>query len=391
VPSSGNQPTIFLHVGLPKTGTTFLQDLLREHAAALATEDVHYPLQGVPDHFHAALDARGNLSFGGGERSEAAGAWRRIVTAAKKLPGRVIISHEVFSTADAEHAATALESLRPHEVHTIVTARDPARQIVADWAESVKHGRRQNFETYLRRAGITTSPTSKTALRSSVFDAQQLSQVLRTWGVGVPPERVHLVTVPPSGSDPGELWRRFASVLSIAEPDRFAPGTGVRRNERLGVADVELLRRVSRALDRRIISHEFGSVTKELYAQSILPRVSSTPPPVLPEIYRSHADRLAEQWIEDISAAGYDVVGDLDELRPRHGDGPGPDDWTDAQLIETAAAATAELLLEVAELRRQSRWAPSSLRRNLARLHRRAGWSPRNVRRALRGRIVKPR
>lgn len=376
-----DRPTIFLHVGLPKTGTTFLQDLLREHATALAAEGLHYPLMGVPDHFHAALDARGDIRFGGGERSEATGAWQRVVDAAIALPDRVIISHELFATADAEHIAAAMERLRTYEVHVVVTARDPARQIVADWAESVKHGRRQSFETYLRRAGITKPRTSKVASTSSVFDAQRLTRVLRTWGAALPPERVHVVTVPPSGGDPGVLWRRFASVLGVEDPDRFRPGAAVRRNERLGVADVELLRRVSQALDRRIVSDEFGSVTKELYAQSILPRVSSTASPVLPTAYRSRADKLAERWIQDISDSGYDVVGDLDDLRPRHGDGPGPDEWTDAQLIDTAAAATAELLLEVTELRRtvnHLRW-------------RRARWSPRGLGRALHRRVVKRR
>ncbi|MDQ3629385.1 MAG: hypothetical protein M3419_11345 [Actinomycetota bacterium] len=385
----GDRSTIFVHVGLPKTGTTFLQDMLREHTAALRAEGLHYPLGQAHEHFHAALDARGNHNFGGGERPDAAGAWARLVATATGLPGRVIISHEILATADAEHAAAAIESLRPHDVHVVVTARDPGRQIVADWAESVKHGRKQSFETYLRRAGITTSSTSRAASNSHVFEAQRLSKVLRTWGAGLPPERVHVVTVPPSGGDPGELWRRFASVLGIEAPDRFRPGTGVRRNERLGTADVELLRRVSRALDHRIISTEFGSVTKDLYAQSILPRVSSTPPPVLPESHRPRADRLAERWIRDITKAGYDVAGDLADLRPRHADGPGPDDWTDDQLIETSAAATAELLLEVAELRRtvshlqqsRARWSPRNLRRELAELRRQAGWLPRKLHR----------
>lgn len=373
--------TIFLHVGLPKTGTTFLQDLLREHAAALAAEGLHYPLEHAHEHFYAALDARGKLTFGGGERTAAEGAWGRLVETASQLTGRVLISHEIFATADAEHAAAAVESLAPHEVHIVVTVRDPARQIVADWAESVKHGRRQSFDTYLRRAGITTSRTSKVAKTSQVFEAQRLSKVLRAWGAGLPPQRVHVVTVPPKGGDPGELWRRFASVLAIVNPDRFQAGTGVRRNDRLGVADVELLRRVSRALDRRIVSHEFGSVTKDLYAQSILPRVSSTSPPVLPESHRTYADELANRWITDISTAGYQVTGDLDDLRPRHEDGPGPDDWTESQLIETAAAATAELLLEVAELRRTV----DDLQPRPSR------WAPRNVAHAIRRRVLGPR
>lgn len=351
---SGAEPgrlTVFVHVGLPKTGTTFLQDLMREHRAALAREGLHYPLRKVPDHFLAALDARGDHVFAGGERDDAKGAWQRLVRQVAACTDRALISHEILATADQTAARKARALLDAHDVHVVVTARDPARQLVADWQESVKHGRKQTFTTYVRRAGLSGAPKPG-GVDHAAFRAQHLIDVLDAWAGDLAADHVHVVTVPPAGSDPGLLWRRFAGLLGVEEPDRFAAGQAVRHNARLGVADIELLRRVGRALDHRIVSDEFGAVAKNLYAQSVLPKVSRTAPPVLPAQLLPRATQLAESWMEQVSARGYDVRGDLADLRPVAVDGPAPQDWDAGDVINTAAAATAELLLEIAGLRR---------------------------------------
>ena len=36
-------PTVYLHIGAPKTGTTYLQDRLSLNASLLADHDVHFP------------------------------------------------------------------------------------------------------------------------------------------------------------------------------------------------------------------------------------------------------------------------------------------------------------------------------------------------------------
>jgi hypothetical protein len=83
---------------------------------------------------------------------------------------------------------------------------------------------------------------------------------------------------------------------------------------------------------------------------------------------------MAREWIDGIKASGYDVRGDLDDLRPRRTEGPAPRHWDPEDVIDTAAAATAELLVEITQLRREN-----------ARLERRQ-LSVRNVARALRSR-----
>ena len=47
---------VYLHVGAPKTGTTYLQDRLALNKAELARHGVHYPLNLHASQFRPALD-----------------------------------------------------------------------------------------------------------------------------------------------------------------------------------------------------------------------------------------------------------------------------------------------------------------------------------------------
>lgn len=359
--ATGARPQrIFVHVGLPKTGTTFLQDLMREHRSALREAGVWYPDDGHRDHFFAALDARGDHTFAGGVRPAARGAWPRLVELALDFDQTVVMGHEVLATAPAGEARTALAMLDDADVHVVVTARDPARQVVADWQEAVKHGRRLRFEQYVRNAGLVGDDRTDGDSGPVPFRGQRLTEVLANWGGDLPPDHVHVVSVPPPGAEPGLLWHRFATVVGLDEPDRFTPGEGVRANPSLGVADIEVMRRTSTFLDGRLVAGEFGAIAKNLYAQEILPRVSRTPSPMPPADLRPELEAMAEEWIETITERGYDVCGDLAELRPQATVGRAPEEWTADEVIDTAAAATAELLLEVARLRREAALPPAS-------------------------------
>ena len=71
--------------------------------------------------------------------------------------------------------------------------------------------------------------------------------VLDRWGAGLPPERVHVVTVPPAGTDPGLLWERFAGLVGI-DPDTVDT-TVARANPSLGAEEVTFLRRVNERIE----------------------------------------------------------------------------------------------------------------------------------------------
>src|SRR3954453_16009400 len=136
---------VILHVGTPKTGTTYLQDVLFKNKRLLGEHGILYAADRFDAHFLAALDLM-RLPWGGLER-EAVGAWERLAAEVRGWHGdTAIISHEILAAASRSQVGRALESLghRPRtpgglEVHLVLSVRDLVRQIPAEWQENVKH------------------------------------------------------------------------------------------------------------------------------------------------------------------------------------------------------------------------------------------------------------
>lgn len=334
-------PTVYLHIGCPKTGTSFIQGTLRHQEELLREVGIVLPGDQKGDHFRAALDLRGDLStgLGPGERfthSRAKGAWPRLVGKMLAVDGTAIVTSEWLSHADAEHAARALRDLADADLHVVVTARDPERQLVSAFQQRIKMGQARDFRKTVRNV------SQDGALNA----AQQLDTVLDRWGGGLEPDHVHVVTVPPSGSDPRILWDRFAHVVGI-DSSRFGP-TSKEVNETLGVAEIELLRRVNVALDGRIPHPAYGRTVHATYVKEILAGSPTAIRPAAPESTWPLLDEIAEQWIEAVKMRGYDVSGDLADLRPAHRPGATPDSASSEQLADAAIRATAELLIRLA-------------------------------------------
>jgi hypothetical protein len=156
-----------------------------------------------------------------------------------------------------------------------------------------------------------------------------------------------VVTVPPPGADPTALWNRFADVVGI-DPVRFDTSRTQRSNEGRGWVEVELLRRVNVALDGRIPHPQFNLIVHRFYAGNVLAGMPASRKVMLPANLREVADEIAERWIETIKERGYQIVGDIEDLRPTL-----PDETsvkpTESEIAALAVAATAELLLEVAD------------------------------------------
>ncbi len=160
------------------------------NAGSLRSHDVHLPTSSplvTPAlfHFRAALDVL--EQDWGGPPGHATGAWDTMVKRVRRLDGTVLISHEIFAPARPERIERVLHDLRDSEVHVVYSARDLGRQLPAAWQESIKQGRKWAFRRFLDRVE-----------RGSTwfFHAFDLPRVLEKWSVGVPPERIHVVTVP---------------------------------------------------------------------------------------------------------------------------------------------------------------------------------------------------
>lgn len=290
---------VYLHVGTPKTGTTFLQKVLWSHRQALLDQGMLLPGGQLNDHFRGCLDVY---------QEDPPGAWQRLVKQVTAWDGDALISHELYSRATTAQADRAIAMLGDTEVHVVVTARDLVRQIPAEWQEHLKH--RCTF----------TLPEFVRAVRDRSADArwfwavQDIPAVLDRWGHSLPRERVHVVTVPPAGGATDALWHRFTGLLGI-DGHAFDLSTG-RSNSSLGAEQAELLRQLNARLGSRLPMPEpYLQIVKESLAHEVLAERPGTKFGLVGE-YRSFAVQRSAEMVATLRHQGFDVIGDLQDLIP---------------------------------------------------------------------------
>lgn len=339
--------TVIVHVGAPKTGTSFVQDLLFSERDRLRATGVLYPADRFDAHFLAALDLL-QLPWGGIE-VEAAGAWDRLAAEVRAWPDIAIISHEILATASRAQVARALESLGAGdgaEIHIVYSARDLVRQIPAEWQENLKHRRETTYGDFLAelRDPAREEPTARW-----FWAVQEVPDVLERWGSTVPREQVHLVTVPPPGAPHDLLWQRFSRVIGL-DPLEFVPEE-VRTNPSLGVAEAALLRRLNVRIADLVWNHSYrGVVREQLVHQNLSSTRVSSRLSVPPEVWE-WANELSRKWVTELALRGYDVSGDLDDLLPRPAlPWVDPDDPDPELVAEASLNALAALTVEAARL-----------------------------------------
>lgn len=356
--------TVYLHIGAPKTGTTYLQDRLTRNAATLTEHDVHFPTRSPlvsPGlfQFRAALDLLGQ--DWGGEPGHAKGSWDALVKRIRKRTGTVVVSHEILAPARPRYVAKAMDDLQDAEVHIVYTARDLARQLPAAWQESIKQGRKWRFKRFLRKA-----EHGKTWFARS-FD---LPAVLGTWGAHVPPEHIHLVTVPREPQAGDGLWERFCRATGI-DP-AWGPVESARSNASLGVVETAVLRQLNVRLDRETRREAaYDALIREMLAEQELVRGDS-PRIMLPPGDYEWVEERTRQWLEWVAQAGVEVVGDVTDLTPVR---PGPDEeWRNPDRVrprprfQVAMEALAAMTTEAAARPDPDNRLADRLRRNAERL-----------------------
>jgi hypothetical protein len=338
---------VYLHVGAPKTGTTYLQDRLARNRAELGRHQVHYPLALHASQFRPALDLL-DIPWGG-IREDVRGEWDGLMNRVRRYQGNVIVSHEILSAAKPSQVRRAMADLEGSEVHLVYSARDLARQIPAEWQEGVKHQHRQTFARFL--AQVQESPRSKSKLW--FWKVQGLPDVLSRWSVGLRPDHVHLVTVPQAGAPRDLLWQRYCQAFGI-EPE-WAPEDSELANVSIGTAETTLLRRLNRRLRKAGLKPEdYRRLVRQLMVHETLAQRPAMTRATLPPQAFDWADEVAEEWIEWVVGSGIDVIGDVEELRPvRPGEGEtwrNPDRPPRAEMVDAAVDALVVMTLEAAKV-----------------------------------------
>ncbi|HEY2552322.1 MAG TPA: hypothetical protein VGI64_17275 [Streptosporangiaceae bacterium] len=378
-PADGQRPKVILHVGEPKTGTTFLQQVMWRNRPALAAQGVTLPGHHPQDHFRASQDLRGIEK----RADDPAGSWDGewdILAGQARQAGRVsVISHELFAAVDADQADRAVRSLQPAQVHVVLTVRDMASLLPAEWQETVKHRSTRGWEDWLADV-IDVESVAADRRQFWFWRVHDTLAVLRLWARQLPPEQVHVITVPPRGSGDGLLWRRFAGLLEV-DPDSVETSLA-RPNASLGLPEIEFLRRLNEALGDEMPGWYYMWNIKEGIAHRSLAARPRHGRLVLPADRDAWAKDTAEALVSGLAQAGYDIIGELPELQPEQSTEPPaspagqrPEDILDAAVESVAALFLNQYHRENRAARQRS--ARSEQRGLVGRIEAAVGRSPR--------------
>ncbi|HZC53219.1 MAG TPA: sulfotransferase family protein [Mycobacterium sp.] len=301
---------VFVHIGEAKTGTTYLQNLLDTNRDRLRADGTLYPDCGGSGHVHATLDLR-RTTFKGTPDPKIAGSWKRLVDQVRAWNGPALVSCELLAPAAPRHIKRLMDSLDFADVHVIFTVRDMARQLPAAWQERIKNRGQEPFADWL--AAIHDPGEAPTSAGRLFWGLHDVEKILAKWSADLPPERVHVVTVPPSGGDPTLLWKRFAQILAV-DPDHYRqPEKSV--NSSLGAAEVSVVRQVNIALGGDQFPWPAYDRLMKWYLSPKLATRRGVPID-LPATEYEWATAQSQRFAKSIAGAGYDVVGDLGELTP---------------------------------------------------------------------------
>ena len=335
-------PKVLLHIGEPKTGTTFLQHVMWRNRDELSAQGVVLPGHHPQDHYRASQDLRGIPKLASDPAGSWTGEWEILARQAQQAPRVGVISHELFSAADPEQAERAVRSLEPAEVHVVITVRDMATLLPAEWQETVKHRNAKGFTEWLEDV-IDRESYSADRRQWWFWRVHDTMAILGIWAQYVPPQRIHVITVPPRGSDNALLWQRFAALLDVDPAS--VDISRARPNASLGLPEIEFLRRLNAVLPEEVPDWFYMWNVKEGVAHRALAARPREGRLVIPAEREEWAAKQADVLVEALSESDYDVVGDVDELRPLPVTVPASSADPPAELVLDAAVHAAAAMV----------------------------------------------
>ncbi|MBA2444608.1 MAG: hypothetical protein H0V49_04680, partial [Nocardioidaceae bacterium] len=213
----------------------------------------------------------------------------------------------------------------------------------------------RTYEVFLRGALEATTGT-KGSVR--FWRLQDTLGTLQRWSQILPPHHIHVVTLPQPGSAPDTLWTRFCHALGIAS-DGYDLEVG-RFNSSMSIQDAEVLRLLNQQLPQDLPWPTYERIIKRRF--NLRSTMSDLGDPILvPDRHRPAVMAYAEQTCSALATAGYDIVGDLEDLLPTDSSFGDFTPLTPDKVTEATVAMLATVLVEGSESSLEPREAARAL------------------------------
>jgi hypothetical protein len=318
---------IILHIGLQKSGTTFLQHMLQDNSEALAAAGVSYPVPRDWDRGKRTVANHEWSSYGllGAEypwvserRAALEGAsWRALLSQVNAWPGTVLLSAEALSVIRAPAVRRLLDSLGVDDAEVVITARSLGRSLPSLWQQHVRNGQSMSFGGYLEslaRHRDKGSDHIENDRDAHIWRAFVLSGLVRRWSdAGV--ARVRVVTTPGRPAD--LLWHRFAQAIDLPDLARIPALADEDRTAHAGLTAPETL--VLAALNAAIRGGSWkrrdADRIRQIATEGFQGRAERGGKIVVPPGWSARVAEWSREDLADLASAGAEIVGDTADLR----------------------------------------------------------------------------
>ncbi|MFI7588935.1 hypothetical protein ACIB24_17865 [Spongisporangium articulatum] len=317
---------LLLHIGVPKTGTTAIQNafgtLAQQSPGRLAELGMRMP--GTPlQQARGALSAVGSLvGYGGaGRKPYGAHHWQGLLDQLAEngpaRPGalRQFVSSEYFCEARPKQVKQVVADLAGYDPHVVVTLRPLARILPSAWQQYLKSGHQLPYEEWLH--AVLDDPPRKD-VTPSFWRRHDHGAVVSRWAGAVGADRTVVMVLDPT--DRELIYRSFAHLMAL--PDGLLREGGATRegleNRSMTAAESELFRQINVVLRSSAMPWDdyahlvrYGAIARAVR--------NGTPPDAetalrTPQWALDRAAELGGRYVEAIRASGARVIGDLELL-----------------------------------------------------------------------------
>lgn len=328
---------VLLHVGAMKTGTTYVQNLLKANRKPLKKQGWLVP--PGPLVTEGVREVMGLTDAGPRAATAKTPQWDKVVRQCAEWDGAgSLVSMEFLSYAGPERAHRVVESFGPDRVHVVLTVRDAAGALPSQWQSWSRNGGDYSWPDFARAITRPGGKKRSAALRT-FHRTQDIPRMLETWGALVPASRLTVVTVPAKGSPRDELWNRFCHAAGV-DAESTVVDESAFGNPQLGYGSVELLRRINAAGLGQLRPSAYRKVVRYVARNHLIPLREAESRPGLDRETAQFAADLNRRTLAAVKAHGV-LIGQPDEL-PIDVDLSGlPDAPADVPETEVLAAAEA--------------------------------------------------
>ncbi|WUH98945.1 hypothetical protein OHR68_36445 [Spirillospora sp. NBC_00431] len=215
---------IVLHIGLQKSGTTFLQHMLQENRKALAEAGVHYPIprdwargkRSVANHEWATYGLLGTeYPWVSDQRAAKESAtWQDILNQVDAVPGTVLLSAEALSVIRTPAIRHLRAVFNTTDIEVVITTRSLASALPSLWQQHIRNGWSVSIEDFLERLARKRDKGHdhiENAPSAHIWRAFILNKLVQRWQKPAT-TRISIVTTP--GNPQRLLWERFAQAIN---------------------------------------------------------------------------------------------------------------------------------------------------------------------------------